>query len=121
MAPDPEFDDGVRLALDPDASAVDRMVSRALERGRVVERREKTTWRLALAATVTAGVVITLWVLRQPSSVAPSTDDLVLTRAGEVVMIQSASGETLILGPRTSDTADRPAGTGFVIAEGDTK
>jgi uncharacterized repeat protein (TIGR01451 family) len=66
-------------------------------------------------------VVLTLWVWREPSSVAPSADDLVLTRAGEVVMIQSASGETLIVGPRASDTGDRPAGTGFVIAEGDTR
>ncbi len=121
MAPDPEFDDGVRLALDPDADTVDRMVSSALQGGRVVERRQRPTWRLALAATVTAGVVLTLWVLREPSSVAPSTDDLVLTRAGEVVMIQSGSGETLILGPSAPANRDRPAGTGFVIAEGDAR
>jgi hypothetical protein len=121
MAPDPEFDDGVRRLLDPDAAAVDRMVSTALQRGRAVERARKTAWRLAFAAAATAGVLLTLWVWREPSSVAPSADDLVLTRAGEVVMIQSASGETLIVGPRTSDTGERPAGTGFVIAEGDTK
>jgi hypothetical protein len=121
MAPDPEFDDGMRRLLDPDASAVDRMVSRALERGRVVELRQRPTWRLALAATVTAGVVLTLWVSREPPSVAPSADDFVLTRAGEVVMIQSASGETLILGSSAPADRDRPAGTGFVIAEGDTK
>ena len=121
MAPDPEFDDGVRRLLDPDAGTVDRMVSTALERGRVVERGRKTAWRLALAATATAGVVLTLWVWREPSSVAPSADDLVLTRAGEVVMIQSASGETLISGRGRRPAGDRPAGTGFVIAEGDTK
>jgi len=121
MAINPDCDDSVRQALDPDADTVDRMVSRALERGRVVERGRKTTWRLAFAATATAGVVLTLWVWREPSSVVPPTDDLVFTRAGEVVMIQSASGETLILGPRTSDTSHRPAGTGFVIVEGDTK
>jgi len=121
MAIDPDFDDSVRQALDPDASAVDRMVSSALERGRVVERRQRTTWRLALAAAATAGVVLTLWVLREPSSVAPSTDDLVLTRAGDVVMIQSASGETVIFGPGASADLDRRPGTGFVLAEGDTK
>lgn len=121
MASDPEFDDGVRRLLDPDAAAVDRMVSTALQRGRVAERGRKTAWRLAFGAAATAGVVLTLWVWRQPSSVAPSAGDLVLTRAGEVVMIQSASGETLILGPRASATGHRPAGTGFVIVEGDTK
>ena len=121
MAPDPGFDDGVRRLLDPDSDTVDRMVSTALQRGRAVEHGRKTAWRFAFAATATAGVVFTLWVWREPSSVAPSADDLVFTRAGEVVMIQSGSGETLILGPRTSDTGDRPTGTGFVIVEGDTK
>ena len=119
MAPDPGFDDGVRRLLDPDADTVDRMVSTALQRRRVVERERKTAWRLAFAAA--AAAVLAFWVWREPSSVAPSADDLVFTRAGEVVMIQSASGETLILGPRTSDAGDRPAGTGFVIVEGDTK
>ena len=121
MAPDPGFDDGVRRVLDPDSDTVDRMVSRALQRGRVVERRRKTTWRLAYATAAAAAITLAFWVWREPSSVAPSADDLVFTRAGEVVMIQSASGETLILGPRTSDTGDRPTGTGFVIVEGDTK
>jgi hypothetical protein len=121
MAPDPEFDDSVRRLLDPDAGTVDRMVSMALQRGRIVERGRKTTWRLVFATAAVAVILSALWVSREPSSVAPSADDLVLTRAGEVVMIQSASGETLILGPRTSATGDRPAGTGFVIAEGDTK
>jgi len=121
MATDPEFDDGVRRLLDPDADSVDRMVSKALERGRVVERRPRTAWRVALTATATAAVVFALWVSRESPSIAPPADDLVLTRAGEVVMIQSASGETLILGPRASATGDRPAGTGFVIVEGDTK
>jgi hypothetical protein len=121
MEPDPKFDDGVRRLLDPDADTVDRMVSKALERGRVVERGRKTAWRVALAATATAAVVFALWVSRESPSVAPPADALVLTRAGEVVMIQSASGETLILGPRATATGDRPAGTGFVIVEGDTK
>jgi hypothetical protein len=121
MAINPDCDDSVRQALDPDAGTVDRMVSRALERGRVVERRQRMTWRLALAATAMAGVLLTLWLWREPSSVAPSADDLVLTRAGEVVMIQSASGETMIFGPGASADLDRRPGTGFVLAEGDTK
>ena len=121
MAPDPGFDDGVRRLLDPDSDTVDRMVSTALQRGRVVERGRKTTWRLAYATAAAAAITLAFWAWREPSSVAPSADDLVFTRAGEVVMIQSASGETLILGPRTSDTGDRPTGTGFVIVEGDTK
>lgn len=121
MAPDPEFDNGVRRLLDPDAGTVDRMVSRALQRNRAVEPGRRKAWRFAVAATAAAGIVLALWVWREPSSVAPSPDELVLTRAGEVVMIQSASGGTLIVGPRTSDSGDRPAGTGFVIAEGDTR
>jgi hypothetical protein len=121
MAINPDCDDSVRQALDPDADAVDRMVSTALQRGRVVERGRKPAWRFAFATAAATAITLAFWVWREPSSVAPSADDLVFTRAGEVVMIQSASGETLILGPRTSDTGDRPTGTGFVIVEGDTK
>jgi hypothetical protein len=121
MAPDPEFDDGVRRLLDPDADTVDRMVSTALQRGRVVERRRRTTWRLAFATAAAAAIMLAVWVSREPSSVSPPADDLVLTRAGEVVMIQTASGETVIFGPGASTGLGRRPGTGFVIVEGDTK
>jgi hypothetical protein len=119
MALDPDFDDRVRLALDPGARAVDRMVSTALQRGRAVNGPRRTTWRLAFAAA--AVLICALCVARQQAPVPrPLNEDFVFTRAGDVVMIQSASGETLILGPRKAGNV-HPAGTGFVIVEGDTK
>ena len=119
MTRDPDFDDRVRLALDPDGRAVDRMVSAALRRGRSPGYRRPGIWRLALAAA--AVLVCALWVARRQPSVQLHEDDFVLTRAGEVVLIQSASGDAWILGPRRPGDERRQAGTGFVIAEGDTK
>lgn len=120
MTFDPDLDDRVRLALDPDARAVDRIVATALQRGRAVRRVQQATWRFAFAAA--AVLLCALYVARQQAPVPRSpSDDLVLTRAGAVVMLQTASGETLILGPRKADDAGRPAGTGFVIVEEDAK
>jgi len=118
MALDPDFDDHVRRALDPDARVVDRMVSTALRRGRV-HGRWRPAWRLALAAATV--LLCALWVARQQVPVQPTADGLVVTRAGEVVLIQSASGEAWILGPRRPGDAGRQAGVGFVIAEGEAR
>ena len=90
------------------------MVATALRHRRHAGARLLTPLRLGVAAAV--ALVCALWMGRQSSLVRPPAD-LVLTRAGDVVMIQSASGETLILGPRRPGGTRRP-GSGFVIVEG---
>jgi hypothetical protein len=118
MAREPDLDDCVRQALNPDAGVVERMVATALDRGRAPMGRRSQTWRLVLAAA--AVLVGALWVGRHQLGRPAPTDDIVLTRAGNVVMIQSRSGETWILGPEVAPDPAR-AGTGFVIVEGDSR
>jgi hypothetical protein len=118
MNREPDLDDRVRQALDPDSGTVERMVSTALQHGAAARRRPG----LLSAALVTAGALAcALLVLVHRGTPPAEPAGLVLTRAGDVVMIQSASGETWIVGPRRPGDVDRPAGMGFVIAEGDTK
>ena len=117
MALDSDLGDRVRQALGPDAPTVDRMVATALRRGRVAGRHRLSTWRVAVAAA--AVLVCALWVVRQQAP-RERPADLILTRAGEVVMFESRSGEIWILGPEAApDPAKR--GTGFVIVEGEPK
>ncbi len=118
MVLDRDFDDRVRLALEPNQHAVDRIVSMALVRGKAVGRHRRRSWRVAVAAA--AVFVCALCVARQRAPVprVAAIDAVVVTRAGDVVMIEAASG-TFIFGPTTA--SDRPSGTGFVMFQGDPK
>ena len=116
MAPESGIDDRVRHALAPDSDTIDRMVATALRRGRRSRRRPIGGMRLALAGA--AVLACALYLARPYAPPTASPDDVVFTRAGDVFLVQSASGEIFILGPTPAPDPAK-AGTGYVIVEGD--
>ena len=118
MALDSDFDDRVRTVLDPDPGVIDRMVSTALRQARAPRPRATGTLRLALAGAAVLACALYLTWPQVPPPIPP--DDFVLTRAGDLVLIESASGEAWILGPAAAPDPAK-TGTGFVIVEGEPK
>lgn len=118
MMPECNVDDRVRQALDPDDRTVDRMVLTALrpEPPRAGHRAPWLRFALATAAVAVGAFYLT----RHPAAPAGTPDDLTMTRAGDLVLIQNTSGDAWILGPRVAPDPAR-VGKGFVIVEGDSQ
>jgi len=115
---DHNLDERLRALLQPDGNAVDRLVMAALKADARPSHRR--SWRMPFAlatAGVIAGVAALLWFnVRSPET----PDWLTINPIGDVMLVQSPSGESWIIGPERPD--DRPpAGMGFVIMEGEIK
>ena len=118
MNDDRDVDERLRTLLEPDRNAVDRLAAAALKPEARPSHRRSRRMHFALAiAGMLAGVAMLLWFHARP----PETPDwLVINPIGDVVLVQSSSGESWIMGPERPD--DRlPAGMGFIIVEGDRK
>jgi hypothetical protein len=118
MNDDRDVDSSLRALLEPEKNAVDRLVDAALKPElRLAQRRPRRT-RFALAAAgMLAGAAALLWF----NARSPETQDwLIISPIGDIMLLQSSSGEDWIIGPERPD--DRlPAGMGFVIVEGEMK
>jgi len=118
MNDDRDVDARLRALLEPERSAVDRLVGVALnpEPGPSPRTPKRMRFVLAVAAML-AIVAALLWFnARSPEA----QDWLIINPIGTVMLVQSSSGESWIIGPERPD--DRlPAGMGFVIVEGEMK
>lgn len=118
MMPERDVDDRVRQALDPDDGTVSRMVSAAL--GTEPSRGWRRARWLPVALATASALIGAVYLTRPPATPLGTPDDLVITRAGDLVLIQNASGDAWILGPRVPPDPAR-VGTGFVIVEGESQ
>ena len=118
MNDDRDMDERLRTLFEPDGSAVDRLVATALKKagGRLHRRKKGTPLALAVAGTVAAAAALVWFNVRSPEA----SDWLTINPIGDLVLVQSSTGESWIMGPVRSD--DRPpAGMGFIIVEGEMK
>ena len=113
-----DVDERLRTTFEPERNAVDRLVATALKLAPPPLRRRPGRRAFALAvAGILAGAAMLFWF----NARSPETPDwLVIDSIGDVMLVQSSSGESWIMGPERPD--DRlPAGMGFIIVEGDMK
>jgi hypothetical protein len=112
------MDERLQALFEPDSNAVNRLVAAALGPATQRLRRRSRMMPLVLAgAGILACVAMLIWV----NVHSPETPDhLIISPFGDVVLVQSPSGESWIIGPERPDDW-LPAGMGFVIVEGETK
>jgi len=118
MNDDRDVDARLRALLEPERSAVDRLVGAALnpEPGPFTRTRKRMRFALAIAGMIVIVAALLWFNVRSPET----QDWLVINPVGTVMLVQSSSGESWIIGPERPD--DRlPAGMGFVIVEGEMK
>jgi hypothetical protein len=115
---DRDMDERLRSLLEPDLNAVDRLVAAALGPTAAPLRRRSRMmlWALAVAGAFACVTMLVRFNARSPE--AP--DQLIITPDGDVVLVQCSSGDSWIIGPERPDDW-LPAGTGFVIVEGEMK
>jgi hypothetical protein len=113
-----DVDARLRALLEPERNAVDRLVRAALNPGSGPSPRTLKRKRFALAG---AGLLAVAAALLWFNARSPETQDwLIINPIGSVMLVQSSSGESWIIGPGRPDDW-LPAGMGFVIAEGEMK
>ena len=118
MNDDRDMDERLRSLLEPDRNVVDRLVAAALKPAARPLLRKSRILPFALAV---AGVLACVTMLVRFNARLPETPDrLILTTVGDLVLVQSSSGDSWIIGPERFDDW-LPAGTGFVIVIGEMK
>jgi hypothetical protein len=115
---DRDVDERLRSLLEPDRNAVDRLVAAALKPAARPWRRKSRILPFALAV---AGVLACVTMLVRFNARLPEPPDrLIITSVGDLVLVQSSSGDSWIIGPDRQDDW-LPAGTGFIMVEGEMK
>ena len=118
MNEDRDVDERLRTLFEPERNAVERLVATALEPAPGPLRRRSRVMPFALAGV---GILVCVAMLIRFRAHAPETpDQLIISPVGDVMLVQSSSGESWIIGPERPDDW-LPAGMGFVIVEGEMK
>jgi len=113
-----DTDERLRTLFEPDRSTVDRLVATALKNAdsRLHRRTKWMPLALAVAGTLAVAATLVWFNVRSPET----SDWLTINPIGDLVLVQSSTGESWIMGPVRSDDQP-PAGMGFVIVEGEMK